>query len=102
MGFAAAGRSGDEEDELSVAVGAGEIHTAAQTSECEGRFGHGLGAAVWNGDSARDAGTGLGLAVDGGLCQTGDVGGSAGVMDQRGQVGDNGVNAVAEVGVERD
>ena len=102
MGLAATGRSGDEENELSVAVGAGEIHAAAQTSECEGRFGHGLGAAVWNGDSARDAGTGLGLAVDGGLCQTGDVGGSAGVMDQRGQVGDDGVNAVAEVGVERD
>ncbi len=48
---------------------------------------------MWNGDSARDAGTGLGLAVDGGLCQTGDVGGSAGVMDQRGQVGDDGQRA---------
>ena len=81
MGFAAAGRSSDEKDQLGVAVGAGEIHAAAQAGEREGGFGHGLGAAVRNGDAAGDAGTGLGFAVDGGLCQAGDVGGSAGVMD---------------------
>ena len=55
-----------------------------------------------DGNATGHAGSGFSLAVDGGLCQTGDVGGSAGVMDQRGQVGDDGVNAVAEVGVERD
>ena len=81
MGFAAAGRSSDEEDQLGVTVRAGEIHATAQAGERESRFGHCLGAAVRNGDSARDAGTGLGLAVDGGLGQAGDVGGSAGVMD---------------------
>ena len=102
MGLATAGGCRDEEDQLGIAVGAGKIHAAGKAGESQGRLGDGLGTAVGDGHAAWHAGAGLGLAVYGGLGEACDLGCAPGIVHQGGEVGDNGVDAIAKVGVKRD
>ena len=79
--LAAAGGGCDEEDEVRVAVRARKIDALRQAREREGRLGDNLGTAVGDSHAAGHAGTGLCLAVDGGLRESLDVSRAASAVD---------------------
>ena len=89
MGLAAALGGCDEEDQVCVAVGAGEVYAPRQTSKGQRRLRDCGRTAVRDSHSARNAGAGLGLAGNGRCCELVNGGGAAGVVDQRGQVGND-------------